>query len=611
MPWRETSRQSAPRTARTRRQRHVSCRSSAMCGGSPSATPKESRRRAAALPICSSRPRRSPGSWVRRSPAAATEPTVTAGDAEHGPMNPSTGLGVVTTDRHLVVRSWNDWLGSATGLAEDAVVGRSLLDPIPPDRIDLYRDLFNDVLQSGTPRLLAPAFHHYLIPCPPPLASRHFGQMQQRATVAPLAAAATVVGVMVTIEDVTERLEHEPTLEAPLHEDRSLTPASATLAAVRADDWQLRRAAVQALRQSASRDGVRHLLATLQRDHQDMNVLSSALQVLIGSDRDVVQPLMELLTDPEPNLRMHAALALGQLKAAVAAPALIGVLDDADENVRFHAIEALGAIGAADAVESLVRIAESGDFFLAFPAIDALAKTDDPAVTPALARLLDNELLRAAVIDSLGALADEDCIPALVQVINGTDEETPRVAAALVRIHGRYEWTLEAGARIVDLVRDFLSTDGVRRLSAAAERGEQPLAPMASVLGWIGRDAIVPLLSLLGRSEAAVPGAEALPALGSEPVEPLVERLVHENRDVRLAAAAVLGRLGDRRAVPALIHVLSSPDLQLVTAAAASLAALGDSRALPELLPLFAHENASLRQAAVAAVNSVGAEGTA
>src|SRR5438128_2112525 len=120
-------------------------------------------------------------------------------------MNPSPGLGVVTTDRHLVVRSWNDWLAAATGLAEEAVVGQSLLDHVPPDRIDLYRDLFNDVLQSGTPRLLAPAFHHYLIRCPPPIASRHFDQMQQRVTVAPLAAAAKVVGVMVTIEDVTER----------------------------------------------------------------------------------------------------------------------------------------------------------------------------------------------------------------------------------------------------------------------------------------------------------------------------------------------------------------------------------------------------------------------
>jgi PAS domain-containing protein len=326
--------------------------------------------------------------------SAKTTPNGHRRDAERGLMQRSPGLGVVTTDRNLIVRSWNDWMVSATGVGEGTVLGRSLLEYVPPERVELYRELFTDVLQRGTARVLAPAFHHYLIACPPQVVTRHFDLMQQRVTVAPLTAAAKVVGVMVTIEDVTERLEQERTLTAQLHEEGSVASPAAALQAVGADDWKLRGAAVRSLRQSASLDDVRHLLASLQRDHQDLNVLSSALQVLIGSDRDVVAPLTELLADPEPNLRMHAALALGQLKAAAAVPELIGVLDDADQNVRFHAIEALGRIGAGDAVEPLVRIAESGDFFLAFPAIDALARIDDAQVTPALVRLLDNELLR-------------------------------------------------------------------------------------------------------------------------------------------------------------------------------------------------------------------------
>ena len=50
---------------------------------------------------------------------------------------------------------------------------------------------------------------------------------------------------------------------------------------------------------------------------------------------------------------MHAALALGELRAQEATPDLVATLEDPDENVRFHAIEALGRIGAAESIGPL------------------------------------------------------------------------------------------------------------------------------------------------------------------------------------------------------------------------------------------------------------------
>jgi hypothetical protein len=133
---------------------------------------------------------------------------------------------------------------------------------------------------------------------------------------------------------------------------------------VGADDWKLRRVAVDALRRAASREDLEHLIQTLRHDHADINVLSSALQVLVSAEIDVAPALIELLPDADPNLRMHAALALGQLRSHAAVPALIAALGDADANVRFHAIEALGTLGSSEAVEPLAAIAEGGDFFL-------------------------------------------------------------------------------------------------------------------------------------------------------------------------------------------------------------------------------------------------------
>ncbi len=124
-------------------------------------------------------------------------------------MNQSPGLGLLTTDRDLVVRSWNTWLAESTGLAEGQAQGRSLLDLLPEERRDLYRDVLAEVLESGASRVLAPAFHHYLIACPPRTPSAHFDHMQQRVTIAPLQGDAGVAGLMVTIDDVTERLDED------------------------------------------------------------------------------------------------------------------------------------------------------------------------------------------------------------------------------------------------------------------------------------------------------------------------------------------------------------------------------------------------------------------
>src|SRR5262245_23898474 len=164
-------------------------------------------------------------------------------------MPQTPGLGLLTTDRALIVRSWNAWLTDATGIGEDRANGRPLLELIPSDRRDLYRDILADVLGRGAPRVLAPAFHHYLLRCAPAIPSKFFDAMQQRVTVAPLRGDADIVGLIVTIEDVTAALDEERELAAKIEHTGDGGAPREALAAVGADDWRVRGAAVRALRQ--------------------------------------------------------------------------------------------------------------------------------------------------------------------------------------------------------------------------------------------------------------------------------------------------------------------------------------------------------------------------
>jgi HEAT repeat protein len=519
-------------------------------------------------------------------------------------MSAPAGIGLITLDVELRIRSWNQWIASATGLPEDVVKGRPLLDVVPATRVELLRDVLGEVVSSGVTRVLAPALHHYILLCAPSEPAPPFAEMQQSVTVAPLRADGVVVGVMITIEDVTSRLAADhAAAEAKRRGSENHT------AAVGADDWQRRSAATAALKRSATREQIAELLASLQRDHHNFSVLSGVLDVLIAS-RDVTAPLIELLDDENPNLRMHAALALGSIAEPVAVPGLLRALDDADANVRFHAIEALGRIGAAEAVEPLVRVAQSGDFFLAFPAIDALARIDDVSMLPALVRLLDHDLLRPAVIDALAGLGDEECVAPLVTLLNEGEADVTAIASALSRLATRYDETFGAGGQIADLVRTCVAESGVARICSAVKARLKPLPPLVQMAGWIGTPAVDALLSVLDDTDLQPFIIDGVLGIGEAAVPPLMAVLADGHPGARTAAASLLGRLGDSRALPSLIAALASHDVALVTAAADSLGTLGAAGALEPLVELFAHPNVMVRQAAVAAVHSIGGDRT-
>jgi HEAT repeat protein len=501
-------------------------------------------------------------------------------------------VGVFTLDVGLRVLSWNRWLEAATGVTEAAVRSRPAVDAVPFSQPALIQEIFVEVIEQGSPRVLSPLLHRSVIVCPPATPSPHFTEMQQAVTVAPLRTdAGAIVGVIVTVEDVTARLDAEREL----------------VARAGASDWTIRAAATQTLKRSASREQIAELLVSFARDHQSFSVLSGALAVIASVGRDITHPLIELLHDSSPNLRLHAALALGAVGGRQAVPALIHALEDADQNVRFHAIESLGRLAAPEAVAPLAAIAESADFFVAFPAIDALAKIEDAAVLPALVSLLDQEFLRPAVVDALASLGDEDCIAPLCALVNGGGAEASAVASALVAIAARYDRTLRAGDVIVDLVRGELSDHGLARLAALARPGaSQPSPDVITVAGWMGGAGLELVVGALG--VPALKGAveDAVGRNSLEAVPRLIQRLDDEERGVRIAAIELLGRYGDRRVTAALLPLLAEHDTAVVVAAVAALARIADPDALDVLVPLFEHSDFMVRHGAVAAVQSIG-----
>ena len=500
-----------------------------------------------------------------------------------------TRLGIFTTDVNLIVRAWDTWLERITGQPSEEVIGRNVADVFPDFEARGLLKTFQRILQEGGIVLLSPAFHGYLIDCPPETPSTHFHHMQQRTVIAPLCEESKVVGLVVTIEDVTVRCEREMEL-APV---------------LSSDDWQLRRKAVGELMHGEQRTPVAELIRRLRSEHLNASVLNAILQLLVSGAWEALEPLVELAGDDNAELRMYAALALGDLKDRRAIPALLVLLRDRDTNVKYHAIEALAKLKAVEAVDELASIAESREFFLAFPALDALSVIAEPRIAPRLVPLLEDEMLCGAAAAALAKLGEDSIVPSIVSLLEHP-ALVPVVVKALATLHQRYETMYGEGEYVGEIFCRHLTSWAAHNLLEAMNTADKhTLRAIVRILGWIKNDEVMHgLTHFLGSADIRNDVIESLVRYGGHVIEPLCAELESENPDTRRAAIAALARIGDPKSVPALLRVLHEPELTIE--AAGALARIGDARAYESLCELLSHDRAAVRQAAIGALNSLG-----
>lgn len=533
-------------------------------------------------------------------------------------------ISVLTTDTRLIVQSWDSRMVDMTGMSAETACGQPLAALVPDLEKRGLLTRFQRVLSEGAVETLSPIFHQYLIPCPPFTPSQYFEQMQQRVTIAPIWENEKVVGVLIMIEDVTPRLERERDLADQLtNPDEQIRREAATalgkiaeignyssqplVKALKDESWQVRQAVADSLALRIDPETTVALLRSLREQHRNLSLLNSVLQVLAISNVDAVPALIDFLSDPDTDLRIYAALALGQQRSPRAIPALLRALTDPEVNVRYHTIEALGQLRAVEAADALTETAASGNFFLGFPSLSALVRIGDPSIAPRLVPLLNNELLANSAAEAIRVLGDDAVVRPLAELLNESDTALGAIVTSIAAVHDRYQAAYGEGAHIADLTRNTLTTTGVEHLlQAVTQAGPGEIRAVALILSWLQGTAVEQaMVSLLSNPNVRPLAATALVRYGLRVGELLVAQLEAEDTETRKAAVQVLGSIGDTRSVPALVTLLKAePDLTV--AAATALAKIGDHRAFEGLLSLLGHPDAAVRQAAIAALDSLG-----
>ena len=123
---------------------------------------------------------------------------------------------------------------------------------------------------------------------------------------------------------------------------------------------------------------------------KDDFVAEDAIGALELKGDEAVDPLISALSNRKKNIRLHAANLLGAIGDEKAIKPLILTLSDNNKLVRREASTALSRMGPA-AVDPLIEVLDNPDWRVRGAAAWALGNLNDEKAIPSLEKLLDDE----------------------------------------------------------------------------------------------------------------------------------------------------------------------------------------------------------------------------
>lgn len=300
----------------------------------------------------------------------------------------------------------------------------------------------------------------------------------------------------------------------------------------------------------------------LKPDAQVASFFMTQLQ-LAGKD-EAVKPLAKYLKDEA--LAGPAVAALQAIGGPEASRTLLKGLDTAPQSARISIVDALGEMRSREAMKKLLALAGSGDEGLRRAARFALANIGDPAAGPALAsvRVASSQAERAQAPGLYLLFARR-----LAE--SGKTTEALAAARSILATHGGPEESQVASDALALLVSLF-KDKAVPDLLGAAE------SPIPALRG-----AALEMAATIGQGETTARWLEKASASGPE---------------VRAGIIGMLGRRGDKTALPFVRENLKSGEEVIRLAAIPAAVRLGGEAVLPDLFALMGAEGEKIVAAA-------------
>lgn len=342
--------------------------------------------------------------------------------------------------------------------------------------------------------------------------------------------------------------------------------------------------AIEALGDTGDEHAADALLAAMQ--DEDYEIRYRAMQALAKmAGEHVINGLIALVSNERSEVRLRAVDALSRIGGTRADEALVSALNDKDAAVRYCAAMAPALRGNTLAEETLISALGDENYPYRQKIIDALVAFGDKKAADALIGGLKREnddALRGYMLAAIGQIGDESTVPVLAELLpKYRENENAKKIVGLLGMFGD-----EGAAQI--LVSEWPYARAVRGLEIE----------MLKAFGNIGGELAIQKLTEVYEkdyedypeflAECKVYALAMLIKLGdSQKTDLLYSLLESDEMFIRSEAAYMLGEMGDKNAVEALIALAQNDnEIAVRCEAIISLGKIGDHRAADMLLQI-------------------------
>jgi HEAT repeat protein len=382
-------------------------------------------------------------------------------------------------------------------------------------------------------------------------------------------------------------------------------------------DWRVRKEGAKVASGVEPRDEVVAALVAALSEKENIGLRNAAVEALVDIGVDSVLPAARALEELDPDGRKLAVEVLGGIPDVRGTHSLANALSDPDPNVRVAAAEALGSAAVAGeaarthAVEALTQALTSEGTLVKLAALAALARLEAKVPWKTLKPFVNDPVLRRYVIAAAGRSREEAALLALANAVTDTSLAVARdaVVALVDFVTGE-----PSSERFTNLARERILASPLaqERIRTLGQDGETRVRGAALVaLGLLRVRSDVPMLVQALEDEEISPRAElALRLFGKDAIQPLLEAGRVSIPPVRAATISLVPLLSDSPgpfALNALREATRDPNPEIAAAAIAAMAFAGGAEDLEKLAPYATSSDPRIAGTACSALDALAA----
>lgn len=415
------------------------------------------------------------------------------------------------------------------------------------------------------------------------------------------------------IQDIRTALQSadEETRRSALHSLSGIAGADAQFllfTAMGDESWRVRKEAVELyVHTNPALDSIEQLL-NLLRNEDNAGLRNSAAETVIRLGSASSAPLLKMVGDDDADVRKFVIDVMGAIGDSVFVPALMTALNDPEVNVASAAAEQLGAVGDTDAAEHLLQaILARDEVLFRFSALGALGALGKPVHVPdALVELAEQDILRKAVFECLGAVADAGSFPLLLRGFSCRQKNCRAAAVkALYRIYRRSDD--ESRQDIYEALKLLKESDIISGLQELFDSRNSDLTEALLWLSVAIRDArfIPQLIEAYADERTADAALAALRSFGHDALYEIAARYSGLDETGRCGLCILIGECGYSGFNDVIQSALRDPSARVRRSAAKAAGKLGLVTAIPDLIALLDDGDVHVYSAAVAALQAL------